>query len=108
MFDCIKKCFRAINIIKSPKNSVKIYNNIFIANKKENQIFEESLALLEGSNRKIFRDYENSFIRNFYNFELLVELLNRYKSDIKISDESILYLNLAFEELNTTFRFIMI
>lgn len=108
MFQCLKKCFSKIFQFKSPKNDVKIYNHIFIAQEKENQVFEESLKFLEDSHKYRFKDYENSFIRKFYNFELLVELLNRFKNEIWFNNETIEYLNFAFEELNISFRFNMI
>lgn len=108
MIQCFKKCFLNIFQIKSPKNKVKIYNHIFIAQEKENKVFNETLQFLENSHENIFKDYENMFIRKFYNFELLVEMFNRFKNEIWFSEETIWYLNLAFEELKISFRFNMI
>lgn len=108
MFNCLKKCFKSIFRFKSPKNHVKIYDNIFIAHEKENQVFEESLIFLETSNKYPLKDYENSFVRKFYNFELLVELFNRFYKKMNISEHNLSYINYAFEELNIAFRFNMI
>ncbi len=108
MINCIKKCFKSIIRFKSPKNHVKIYDNIFIAHEKENQVFEDSLIFLEESNKYLLKNYENSFVRKFYYFELLVELFNRFYKEMNISEQNLSYINFAFEELNIAFRFNMI
>lgn len=108
MIRCFKKCFSNIFHFKSPKNDVKIYNHIFIAQEKENKVFQETLDFLEDSHNHFLKDYEDNFLRKFYNFELLVELFNRFKNEIWFSEESIWFLNLAFEELKISFRFNMI
>ena len=96
MFNCLKKCFKSVFRLKTPKNHVKIYDNIFIAHDKENQVFEQSLIFLETSNKYPLKDYENSFIRKFYNFELLVELFNRFYKEMNISEQNLSYINFAF------------
>ncbi|MDP2090316.1 MAG: hypothetical protein Q8K30_01850 [Candidatus Gracilibacteria bacterium] len=73
---------------KTPKNHVKIYDNIFIANEKENQVFEQSLIFLVESNKYLLKNYENLFIRKFYNFELLVELFNIYYKEMNLSEQN--------------------
>jgi hypothetical protein len=82
MISCLKKCLKSIFKFKSPKNDVKIYNHIFIAQEKENKVFEETLKFLEDSHNHFLKDYENMFVRKFYNFELLVELFNRFQNEI--------------------------
>lgn len=108
MFNCIKNCLSFSNLFKSAKNDVKIYNNIFIAHKNENNVFKKTLDYFDNSKINLKKNYEDSFVRKFYYFELLTELLNRYKKEINISENSLSYVNSAFEELNLSFRFNMI
>ncbi len=86
---------------------VDIYNQwIFDLNKKEKSTFKETLSFI--NKPRILHDYKQSYLRNFYYLQLLVELLNRFQKEMKISDESIKYLNTSYEDMKLAFRFQML
>ena len=88
------------------KKEVDIYNQwIFELNKKEKIIFKESLKFIK---KWVLQDYEQSYLRNFYYLQMLLELVNRFKKEMNISDDSIKYLNVAIEDMKLTFRFQML
>lgn len=92
----LKKLLRIWN----PNKWIKIYNNLFSSNEKEQNIFNKSLNLL---------DKKHTDIQHYlYYFQILIEFLNKYKNNIWIDEKSIFYLDNWFEELNISFRFLNI
>lgn len=88
------------------KKEVDIYNQwIFELSKKESKIFEDTKVFIKQWN---IGSYEEEYLRNFYYLQLLVELLNRFKKEMNISDNSINYLNTAYEDIKLAFRFLML
>ncbi len=103
---CFKKILETFNY--DVNREVDIYNQwIFELNKKEKVSFNETKKFIDNPKNILF-DYKQSYLRNFYYLQLLVELFNRYQRKMKISDEGIKYLNTSYEDMKLSFRFQML
>lgn len=92
---------------KSIYKNIEIYNyNYFDAYKKENEVYNTSLKFSKWKYLFWINSYESSFEYEFYNFQLLIELLQRFQKEIKISDRSITYLFSANEDIKLCYRFL--
>lgn len=96
-------------IDKLKKNNYKyidIYNfNYFTASEKESKVFQESVKFSKTRKTK-YETYQNCLEYPFYNFQLLVELLDRFHREMWISDENLNYILYAFEDLKLAYRFL--
>jgi len=89
-----------------PDKEVDIYNQwIFELPKKEKNTFKDTLKFIKSWK---ISNYNDEYIRNFYYLQILLELVNRFKKEMNISDDSIKYLNVAIEDMKLAFRFQML
>jgi hypothetical protein len=89
---------------RDPAKDIIIYGNLFTAWAREEQVFKDSLLYID---QKWPFSEKDSFVWKFYYLELFRELMNRYKKEMKISEENIRYLNVAFEDVTIGTRFLM-
>lgn len=88
---------------KNPEKEIETYWFwVHEAFKKEQSVFQKSTKMLDNGT---WSSYAESYKWKFYNFELLVEMFNRFYIEMNVSERSLKYLNAAAEDLKLSYRF---
>lgn len=93
-------------LIHNDYKDIEIFDfNYFSAYDRESKVFKESVKFSKAYKRR-HQTHESYLKENFYNFQLLVELIKRFHSDIWISSENLSLILYAYEDLKLAYRFL--
>lgn len=92
-------------LLKQPPREkfISIYRQVQELHKKEWVIFKESFKTLERWQDEIFGEL-NWLDWTFYNFQIFVEMLDRFHKELKISNENRELILQSFDDLNLSFK----
>lgn len=93
-----------IFIKPSPSNRyISIYQQTLEMQKKEGKIFRQSFDTLEKEKKQIFWEIAG-LDWTFYNFQIFIELLERFRINLEINEENNELILQSFDDLNMGFK----
>lgn len=91
---------------KSIYKNIDIFEfNYFSAYEKESKVFQDTVKFSKTYKSRM-QTYQNCLEYDFYDFQLLIELITRFQHEMWINDKALNYILFAYEDLKLAYRFL--